>query len=97
MAGRDEVKQRGGLTRVVIVDDHQLTVSGLAALLQQHDDLTLDGDVARLAAGRLRPGALVVVERSARSAPVSWPDAIGETWNRRYGETTLYFGIEGAR
>ena len=57
----------------------------------------VDGDVARLAAGRLRPGALVVVERSARSAPVSWPQAIGETWNRRYGETTLYFGIEGAR
>lgn len=52
-------------------------------------------DLERLAAGRLRPGALVVVERSARSAPVSWPVAIGETWNRRYGETTLYFGVEG--
>ncbi len=65
MAGRDEVKQRGGLTRVVIVDDHQLTVSGLAALLQQHDDLTLVGETGDGAAAlelvlRTNPDVIVL-------------------------------------
>jgi 16S rRNA (guanine966-N2)-methyltransferase len=35
---------------------------------------------------------LVVIERSGRSATLRWPEAFGETWVRRYGETVLNFG-----
>lgn len=45
--------------------------------------------------GWLAPGGLVVLERSARDRPVSWPDCVEETWNRGYGETTLYFATKG--
>jgi len=37
------------------------------------------------------PG-LVVVERSRRTPDLSWPVAITERWQRRYGETVLCFG-----
>lgn len=40
----------------------------------------------------LRPRALVVVERSRRSDAPGWPESFAETWERRYGETTLHFG-----
>ncbi len=36
--------------------------------------------------------ALVVVERSSRSTAPQWPAVFTRTWDRRYGETTLYFG-----
>lgn len=45
--------------------------------------------------GWLAEGALVVVERSARTRPLAWPTGVGDRWERRYGETTLYFGLEG--
>ncbi len=48
--------------------------------------LLLDGH------GRLAADSLVVVERSKRSAPPSWPDGFARTWRRDYGETTLHFG-----
>ena len=35
---------------------------------------------------------LVVVERSRRTPGLSWPAAVAETWERRYGETVLYYG-----
>lgn len=42
--------------------------------------------------GCLADEALVVVERSKRSAPPSWPGGFTRTWRRDYGETTLHFG-----
>ncbi len=49
--------------------------------------------VAALATGtRLAPGALVVVERSSRDEPWSWPQRIAAVQQRRYGEATLWYG-----
>ena len=48
--------------------------------------------VAAVAADRLAPRGLVVVERSTRDRPPVWPAVYTDTWDRRYGETTLYFG-----
>jgi 16S rRNA (guanine966-N2)-methyltransferase len=42
--------------------------------------------------GWLMADALVVVERSRRSADFGWPVVVGETWTRGYGETVLHFG-----
>lgn len=42
--------------------------------------------------GGLAPQALVVVERSRRSAAPVWPAEFTSRWERRYGETTLHFG-----
>ena len=39
----------------------------------------------------LVPGALVVVERSARSPEPSWPDGFDGVRSRKYGETALWF------
>ena len=47
------------------------------ALLVEHDWLV--------------PGALVVVERSARSPEPTWPDGFTDTRAKRYGETTLWY------
>lgn len=46
-----------------------------------------------VASGGLAPRALVVIERSKRSVPPSWPGEFEETWDRRYGETALYLGV----
>lgn len=40
----------------------------------------------------LVPGAMVVVERSSRSDPPSFPDGFTDLRERRYGETTLWYG-----
>jgi 16S rRNA (guanine966-N2)-methyltransferase len=40
----------------------------------------------------LVPDALVVVERSARNAEPAWPEGFTDTWERRYGETVLWYG-----
>jgi 16S rRNA (guanine966-N2)-methyltransferase len=42
--------------------------------------------------GWLVPGALVVVERSARTDAPSYPEGFTEVRERRYGETTLWYG-----
>jgi 16S rRNA (guanine966-N2)-methyltransferase len=42
--------------------------------------------------GWLVPGAMVVVERSVRSAPPAWPDGFTDVRQRRYGETVLWYG-----
>ncbi|MBF6214384.1 16S rRNA (guanine(966)-N(2))-methyltransferase RsmD [Nocardia puris] len=56
-------------------------------------DLATDAvtaDVRALAEhGWLRPGAVVVVERSARSAEIDWPAGFVPAKARRYGETRL--------
>jgi 16S rRNA (guanine966-N2)-methyltransferase len=49
--------------------------------------------LALLAAnGWLAPGALVVVERDARSGPPPWPAGYAADRSRRYGETVLWYG-----
>jgi 16S rRNA (guanine(966)-N(2))-methyltransferase RsmD len=42
--------------------------------------------------GWLSAGAVVVVERSSRTGPVTWVDGITAERSRRYGETTLWYG-----
>jgi 16S rRNA (guanine966-N2)-methyltransferase len=42
--------------------------------------------------GWLSPGALVVVERSARGAAPEWPSAIEPGRDKKYGETLLRYG-----
>ena len=51
--------------------------------------------VAALAEGWLAPGGLVVVERAKRSEAFEWPARLGDRWERRYGETTLFLATEG--
>ncbi|MBF6257086.1 16S rRNA (guanine(966)-N(2))-methyltransferase RsmD [Nocardia farcinica] len=54
------------------------------------DTAAVAADVALLAArGWLADGALVVLERSARSAEIDWPAAFLPGTPRRYGETRL--------
>jgi 16S rRNA (guanine966-N2)-methyltransferase len=42
--------------------------------------------------GWLAPEALIVVERAARALPPSWPAGVSALTNRRYGDTTVYYG-----
>jgi 16S rRNA (guanine966-N2)-methyltransferase len=64
---------------------------------------TADADVQRMLAalrdgGWLAPGALVVVERGARSGPLAWPAGYTPERSRGYGEATLWYGLAaGAR
>ena len=55
-----------------------------------------DGVTAALAAlvpgGWLAPGALVIVERAARSGPLRWPEGFFPGRSRRYGEAMLWYG-----
>lgn len=54
-------------------------------------------DLNALVAHRwLVPDALVVVERSARSPRLQWPDGLVGDRERSYGETTLWYGHAGA-
>jgi 16S rRNA (guanine966-N2)-methyltransferase len=55
-------------------------------------DAELSGVLVSLTGGWLAPGALVVVERDRRSAPVTWPDGITGSRERKYGETMLWYG-----
>jgi 16S rRNA (guanine966-N2)-methyltransferase len=56
-------------------------------------DAAVTADLAALVAhGWLVPDALVVVERSARSADLVWPEGILGTRHKRYGETALWYG-----
>ena len=56
-------------------------------------DDELRDTLALLAAnGWLAPGALVVVERDARSGPPPWPAGYAADRSRRYGETVLWYG-----
>ncbi len=42
--------------------------------------------------GWLAPGAVVVVERASRGAPLRWPAGLAAARERRYGEATLWYG-----
>jgi 16S rRNA (guanine966-N2)-methyltransferase len=57
------------------------------------DGGAVDADLSALASNAwLVPGALVVVERSARSVEPTWPDGLEPIRSRRYGETVLWYG-----
>ena len=45
-------------------------------------------------AERLAPDGLVVVERSSRDTPPTWPESLTDQRKRRYGETTLYLATK---
>jgi 16S rRNA (guanine966-N2)-methyltransferase len=48
--------------------------------------------LARLVQGWIAPRATVVVERSTRDAPLTWPAGLDGQRTRRYGETMLWYG-----
>lgn len=60
------------------------------------DDEVADLQRALLDNGWLAPDAVVVLERSTRTAvrgqPLSWVDGITADRSRKYGETTLWYG-----
>lgn len=52
----------------------------------------LDGVVADVVRhGWVREDGLVIVERSARTEPLRWPDAMADGWTKSYGETVVHF------
>jgi 16S rRNA (guanine966-N2)-methyltransferase len=51
--------------------------------------------LTQLTDGWLAEGALVVVERATRSAPVDWPPGFSAGKSRRYGEATFWYGWYG--
>jgi 16S rRNA (guanine966-N2)-methyltransferase len=54
---------------------------------------TVDADLHALCEHAwLVPGALVAVERSSRSAAPTFPSAFDQVREKRYGETTLWYG-----
>jgi 16S rRNA (guanine966-N2)-methyltransferase len=54
-------------------------------------------DLVSLAAHEwLVPGAMVIVERSARSPEPTWPAGFEDVRSRKYGETTLWYGHAGS-
>jgi 16S rRNA (guanine966-N2)-methyltransferase len=57
------------------------------------DDASVAADLFSLVRlGWLVPGAMVVVERSSRSAAPGWPDGFTDIRERKYGETVLWYG-----
>jgi 16S rRNA (guanine966-N2)-methyltransferase len=55
-------------------------------------DQEVDDVLGSLNGDWLVPGAMVVVERSSRSRPPEWPGGFTDLRERRYGETTLWYG-----
>lgn len=52
---------------------------------------TIDRLLSTLVAGPwVAPDGLIIIERSTRDTPPTWPESLAERWFRRYGETTLY-------
>ena len=58
------------------------------------DSAVLDQQIKLVVAALLADDGLVVVERSSRSAPPTWPGELTRQWHRSYGETTLYFAAQ---
>ena len=66
---------------VVFLDPpYELAGETLAGVLQALSD-----------GGWLAAGALLVVERSRRTAEPVWPLVVVDTWSRTYGETVLHY------
>lgn len=54
---------------------------------------TLDQQLAAIwEHGWVAEDGLVLVERSRRTPPPSWPAQVADSWSRTYGETIVYFG-----
>lgn len=47
--------------------------------------------------GWVAADGLLVVERSRRTPDLRWPAGFDGGWSRRYGETTLFFGLRGGK
>jgi len=61
------------------------------------EETALANDLATLVDnGWLVPGALVIVERSARSPEPAWPVGFEDVRSRKYGESTLWYGHAGS-
>jgi 16S rRNA (guanine966-N2)-methyltransferase len=76
----------GGTTRDFVFADPPYAVS----------DTELERILAALISRAwLAPGALVVVERAARSDPLTWPAGYLGDRSRRYGEAVLWYGHAG--
>jgi 16S rRNA (guanine966-N2)-methyltransferase len=56
------------------------------------DDAVAEDITLLVKHGWLVPGALVVIERSARSPEPVWPDGFTDQKAKKYGETTLWYG-----
>jgi 16S rRNA (guanine966-N2)-methyltransferase len=57
-----------------------------------HPDEAVSADLAALVGHSwLVPGAMVVVERGARGAEPAWPEGLGDSRQKRYGETVLWY------
>lgn len=48
--------------------------------------------LAGIAGGVVADRGLVVIERSKREREPIWPERFSDTWDKRYGETVLYYG-----
>jgi 16S rRNA (guanine966-N2)-methyltransferase len=55
------------------------------------DDAVAEDIALLVKHGWLVPGALVVVERSARSPEPVWPDGFADQKSKKYGETSLWY------
>ena len=54
----------------------------------------VDRQLGRVTEGWLAPDGLVIVERSSRDTPPTWPETLSDQRIRRYGETTLYLATK---
>ena len=71
---------------VLIDPPYDLDEAGVAAML---------APLVRRRDPWLAPGAVVVLERSARSPEPAWPAGLGRFGERRYGETRVWFAEPG--
>jgi 16S rRNA (guanine966-N2)-methyltransferase len=55
-------------------------------------DAEVDDALGRVGGEWVVPGGMVVVERSSRSHAPRWPAGFIDTRERKYGETTLWYG-----
>jgi 16S rRNA (guanine966-N2)-methyltransferase len=55
-------------------------------------DAEVDDALERVGGEWVVPGGMVVVERSSRSQAPRWPAGFIDTRERKYGETTLWYG-----
>ncbi len=44
----------------------------------------------------LSDGAWVLVERGARTAPISWPDGVDEVSSKKYGDSIVHLGVRAS-
>ena len=59
-------------------------------------EAALAGVLNRVAAWLAADG-LVAVERSRRTPAPGWPPGLAQRWDKRYGETVVYFATEGLK